>query len=332
MQAMTRRELLALLAATVGAPLAAGAQQAGITPRVGWLATYSRSDRQDQGGVDLFRQALRELGRVEGQSVTIEYRWAEGKSERLLDLAKELVRLKVDVIVASGGVPPAQAAQRATKEIPIIFVGPADPVAAGLVASLARPGGNITGPSLISDQLVGKGLELLKEVVPKLTRVAVLWNPTNPGNTHQLRGAEAAAVALGVRLLPVEARGPAEIDRAFVAMARERVRALLVVLDAIFIERRERIAELAAKSRLPAVYGYSLFPEARGLMSYAASRSGLIRQAAIYVDKILKGAKPPELPVEQPTKFELVINLKTAKALGLTIPQSVLGRADQVIE
>jgi putative ABC transport system substrate-binding protein len=299
---------------------------------VGRLSPFSDSDPQVRWGVDFFRQNLRDLGHVEGQSVAIEYRWAEGKSERLLHLATELVRLKVAVIVTSGGVPPAQAAQRATKTIPIVFSGPADPVAAGLVASLARPGGNITGPTFISDQLMGKGLELLREVVPQVTRVAVLWNPTNPGNAHQLRGAEAAAAASGVRLLPTEARAPAEIDTAFVAMARERAGALLVLLDNIFYDRRERITALAAKYRLPAVYPYSVFAEAGGLMSYAANRSDVNRQVAVYVDKILKGAKPGDLPVEQPTKFDLVINLKTAKALGLTIPPSLLARADQVIE
>ena len=329
---MNRRAFVTGLGAVLAAPLAAEAQQAGAVLRVGWLSLFSVSDPQVQRSVDLFRQTLRELGYVEGHGVAIEYRWAEGKSESLLDLASELVRLKVAVIVANGGVPPAQAAQRATKTIPIVFTGPADPVAAGLVASLARPGGNITGPALISDQLMGKGLELLREVVPKVTRVAVLWNPTNPGNTHQLRGAEAAAAASGVRLLPVEARAPAEIDGAFVAMARERVGALLVVMDVLFYDQRERITALAAKNRLPALYGYSVFAEAGGLMSYAGSRSDLYRQIAVYVAKILKGAKPSDLPVEQPTKFELVINLKTAKALGLTIPPSLLLRADQVIE
>jgi putative ABC transport system substrate-binding protein len=327
-----RRFLVTSLAGALAAPLAVGAQKAGPMPRVGWLSLFSGSDPAARRAVDLFRQALRELGYVEGQSVAIEYRWAEGKSERLLDLAAELARMKVDVIVTNGGVPPAQAAERATKAIPIVFSGTVDPVAAGLVASLARPGGNITGPSFISDQLIGKGLELLREVVPTVTRVAALWNPSNPGNIHQLRGAEAAAAASGVRLLSVEARGRAEIDRAFVAMAREGAGALLVLMDGIFYDQRERIAALAAKNRLPAVYGFSVFAEAGGLMSYAASRSDSYRQTAVYVDKILKGAKPSELPVELPTKFELVINLKTAKALGLTIPPSLLARADQIIE
>jgi ABC-type uncharacterized transport system substrate-binding protein len=327
-----RRSLVTSLAGALAAPLAVGAQKAGPMPRVGWLSLFSGSDPAARRAVDLFRQALRELGYVEGQSVAIEYRWAEGKSERLLDLAAELARMKVDVIVTNGGVPPAQAAERATKAIPIVFSGTVDPVAAELVASLARPGGNITGPSFISDQLIGKGLELLREVVPTVTRVAALWNPSNPGNIHQLRGAEAAAAASGVRLLSVEARGRAEIDRAFVAMAREGAGALLVLMDGIFYDQRERIAALAAKNRLPAVYGFSVFAEAGGLMSYAASRSDSYRQTAVYVDKILKGAKPSELPVELPTKFELVINVKTAKALGLTIPPSLLARADQIIE
>jgi putative ABC transport system substrate-binding protein len=324
-----RRFLLTALVGVPVAPLAAGAQQ-GRVPRVGWLSLLSTSDAQ--GAIDIFRQTLRDLGYVEGQSVAMEYRWAEGNTERLFDLATELVRLKVAVIVAHGGVPPAQAAQRATKAIPIVFTGPADPVAAGLVDSLARPGGNITGPTLSSEQLMGKGLELLREVVPNVTRMAVLWNPTNPGNTPQLREAEAAAAASGVRLLPVEARAPAEIDRVFVAMARERAGALLVLMDVMFIDRRQQITALAAKNRLPAVYPYSVFAEAGGLMSYAGSRSDMHRQIAVYVAKILKGAKPADLPVEQPTKFELIINLKTAKALGLTIPPSLLARADQVID
>ena len=329
---MKRRTFLALLPGSLlAAPLAAEAQQ-GTMPRVGWLSQFSGSDPEVQRGVDMFRQALSDLGRVEGQSVAIEYRWAEGKSERLLDLATELVRLKVAVIVTHGGVPLAQAAQRATKTIPIVLSGAADPVGAGLVASLARPGGNITGPTLSSEQLMGKGLELLRELVPNLTRVAVLWNPTNPGNTRQLREAEAAAAASGMRFLPVGVRAPAEIDSAFVAMVRERAGALLVIMDVMFYDRRERITALAAKNRLPAVYPYSLFAEAGGLMSYAGSRADLNRQMAVYVDKILRGAKPAELPIEQPSKFELVINLKTAKTLGLTIPPSVLLRADQVIE
>jgi putative ABC transport system substrate-binding protein len=329
---MERRAFLAGAAALLAAPLAAEAQQAGKVPRLGYLSALSGSDPQLQRSLDEFRQRLRELGYVEGQSLAIEYRWAEGKIERLPDLAAELVRLKVDVIVASGGLPVAQAAQGATKTIPIIMTGPADPVATGLVASLARPGGNITGLAIISHELVGKELELLREVVPKVSRVAVLWNPTNPGNTLQLRGAEAAAQVLGVRLQPLEARDPGEIDRAFAAMTKERAGALLVLLDSMLLAQRGRIADLAAKSRLPAVYGLRLHVEAGGLMSYAANQLAVAQRIVGYVDRILKGTKPADLPVEQPTKFDLVINLKTAKALGLTIPPALLQRADEVIQ
>jgi len=212
------------------------------------------------------------------------------------------------------------------------MTGPGDPVEAGLVASLARPGGNITGLAIISHELVGKELELLREVVPKVSRVAVLWNPTNPGNTPQLRAAEASARTLGVRLQPLEVRDPGEIDPAFTTMTRERVGALLVLLDSMLLAQRERIADLAAKNRLPAVYGLRLHVEAGGLMAYAANQLDVSRRVASYVDRILKGAKPTDLPVEQPTKFELVINLKTAKALGLTIPRTLLLRADEVIQ
>jgi putative ABC transport system substrate-binding protein len=329
---MDRRAFLAGAAALLAAPRAAEAQQAGKVPQLGYLSALSGSDPQLQRSLDGLRQRLRELGYVEGQSLSIEYRWAEGKVEQLPHLAAELVRLKVDVIVASGGLPVAQAAQKATNTIPIIMTGPADPVATGLVASLARPGGNITGLAIISHELVGKELELLREVVPRVFRVAVLWNPTNPGNTLQLRGAEAAAQALGVRLQPLEARGPGEIERAFAAMTKERAEALLVLLDSMLLAQRDRIADLAARNRLPAVYGLQLHVEAGGLMSYAANQLAVSHRIVYYVDRVLKGTKPADLPVEQPTKFDLVINLKTAKALGLTIPPSLLARADQVIE
>jgi putative ABC transport system substrate-binding protein len=327
---MRRIGFMLVFALGLLAPPSVEAQPAGTVPRVGVLSLNSGSDPQVQRALEVFRQALRELGHVEGQRVAIECRFAEGRVERLPGLATELVRSKVDVIVTfGGGVPPAQAAQRATKAIPIVATGTADPVAAGLVASLARPGGNITGPATISHELVGKELELLRAIVLRVSRVAVLWNPANPGNASQLRAAEAAVPALGVRLQPVEVRAPGEIDRAFAAMTREGVGALLVLLDAIFYDQRARIIDLAAKNRLPAVYGHSVFADAGGLMTYAANRFDI---SATYVDKILKGAKPADLPVEQPTKFELVINLKTAKALGLTIPQTLLLRADQVIQ
>jgi putative ABC transport system substrate-binding protein len=330
---LTRAALtVSLVLSILAAPLGAEAQQAARVPRVGYLLPYSRSDPTIQRFLDVFRQELRELGYVEGQSIAIEYRWAEGKNERLPDLAAELVRLKVDVIVAAGGVPVVQAARQATQAIPIVMVGPADPVAAGLIASLARPRGNITGLAFISQALVGKELELLREVVPKVSRVAVLWNPANPGNVPQLRAAEVAARALGVRLQPLEVRAAGEIDRAFAAMTREQAGALLVLLDSILLFQRERIADLAAKNRLPAVYGHRWHVEAGGLMAYGANALDISRRAASYVDRILKGAKPADLAVEQPTKFELVINLKTAKVLELTIPPSVLARADQIIE
>jgi putative ABC transport system substrate-binding protein len=298
-------------------------------PRIGVLWAGSGSD--NQASLNAFRQGLRELGYVEGRSIAIEYRWGEGKYEQLPKLAAELVHLKMDVIVAMNA-PAAEAAKQATKQTPIVIAVLVDPVTAGLVASLAHPDGNITGLSMISPELVGKQLELLKEVVPKISRVAVLGNPANPGTAPQLRAAKGAAQALGLRLQLVEARGPSEIDRAFAAMTRERAEAVLVLVDAMFGAQRERIAGLAAKSRLPAVSGIARHAEAGDLMAYGANRVDVYRRAAMYVDKILKGAKPGDLPIERPTKFELVINLKTAKALGLTIPPSLLLRADQVIE
>jgi ABC-type uncharacterized transport system substrate-binding protein len=324
---MDRRAFLAGSAALLAAPLAAEAQQARKVPRVGILLL---SDAQSVP--DAFRQGLRDLGYVEGQTIALEYYWAEGKEERFPGLASELVHLRVDVIFAAVAAA-AQAAKTATKTIPIV-TAVNDPIAAGFVASVARPGGNITGLSMMSPEVVGKQLELLRQVVPKISRVAVLANPANPGSAPQLRQAEVAAKTLGMRLQPLEARSLSEIDSAFVAMARERAEGLLVLLDPTLGGRlqRERIAELAARNRLPAMYALRLHVDAGGLMAYGSDIFDLYRRAAIYVDKILKGAKPGDLPIEQATKFELVINLKTAKALGLTIPQSLLQRADQVIE
>jgi putative ABC transport system substrate-binding protein len=307
----------------------AHAQPGGSVPRVGYLSPYSASDPEIQRGRDLFLLALREFGYVEGQNVVVEYRWAEGRDERLPRLAAELVHSAVDVVVATGGVPSARAAQQATRTIPIVIGGAVDPVGAGLVASLARPGGNITGLTLIPEALVSKQLELLTEVVPKASRVAVLWNPDNSGNARQLRAAEAVS---GLRLEPVGARSSAEIDKAFVTMAQQRADGFVVLLDPFFLVERERIADLAIKNRLPGVYGFRIHAHDRGLMAYGASRVELAKQTAYYVARILKGAKPADLPVAQPTKFELVINMQTAKALGLKIPQSVLLRADEVIE
>jgi putative tryptophan/tyrosine transport system substrate-binding protein len=328
--AMERRAFIRLIAGSLlAAPLAAEAQPR-KAPRVGYLSPGSPSDPGRQRRFEAFRQGLRELGYVEGQNIAIEPRWAEGKYDRYSALAADLVRLKVDVIVAVGG-RASQDAQQATRTIPIVMSVTIDPLGIGLVASLARPGGNVTGLSLMASEVVGKQLELLKEMVPKVSRVALLWNPANPGSAPQLREAEASARVLGVRLQTLEARVPQEIDSAFAAMTKERAGALVVLTDAIFMNQRRQIAELAAKRRLPAVYGVREHAEAGGLMVYSANFLDLERRAATYVDKILKGAKPADLPVEQSTNFELVINLKTAKTLGLTIPPSLLQRADEII-
>ena len=329
---MERRTFLATLAGgLLAAPLAAEAQPREKVPRVAYLTPWSDSDPGRQRGLEAFRQGLRELGYVEGRNISIESRSAEGKDDRLPALAADLVRSKVDVIVTLGGAA-TQAAQQATRTIPIVMSLVNDPVGSGLVASLARPGGNVTGLTVISPDLLGKRLELLKEVVPKVSRVALLRNPDNPADAAMLREVEAAARALGVRLQTLEARNHQEIERAFAAMIRERAGALLILPDGIFLTQRRQIAELAAKGRLPSIMGTSDYPAAGGLMAYGANYRDLVRRAATFVDKILKGAKPADLPVEQPTTFELIINLKTAKALGLTISQSLLGRADQVIQ
>jgi putative ABC transport system substrate-binding protein len=268
---------------------------------------------------------------VDGRNISIEPRWAEGQYDRYPALAADLVRLKVDVIVAMSGAA-TQAAQQATRTIPIVMSLVNDPVGSGLVPSLARPGGNVTGTSVISPDLLGKQLQLLKEVVPKVSRVAFLRHPGNPASAANLREAEAAARVLGVRLQALEARNPQEIDSAFAAMTRERAGALLIHADALFGNQRKQIAELATKRRLPSIQLTTEYAEAGGLMVFGPNLLDLERRAATYVDKILKGAKPGDLPVEQPTKFELVINVRTAKAIGLTIPQSLLQRADQIID
>jgi len=327
-----RRTFLAGTGAVLlAAPLAAEAQQAAKIARIGWLAVnLAAAPRLEEA----FRQGLRDLGYVEGRNVVIEIRDAEGKPERLPALAAELVALKVDVIVAPN-TPQALAAKQATRTLPIVFSFVADPVASGLVTSLARPGGNVTGLSSLTPELVGKRLELLTQAVPGVSRVAVLWQPGFQGertDKDMLKGADVAARALGVRLQFVEAQGPADIDRAFSDMTRARAGALTVVGNTMFITERRRLVDLAAKNRLPAVYARREYVDAGGLMSYGSNIADLFRRAATYVDKILKGAKPADLPVEQPTKFELVINLRTAKALGLTIPPSLLARADEVIQ
>jgi putative ABC transport system substrate-binding protein len=319
-----RRFLLTSLAGALAGPLAAGAQ-AGKIYRIGVLANVSG------GAWGAFIQGLRDLGYVEGQNITIEFRSSEGRYERLPDLAAELVRLKVDVIVAPAN-ENVVVARQATRTIPIIMAGSFDPVESGLVASLARPGGNVTGLSFRAPEIEGKRLELLKEIAPRVSRVAVLSNPTNRAIHSSLAEVEVAARSLGVQVQILEARGPDEFQGAFAAMTRERAGALLVFPDGMFLLHRTRIADLAAKSRLPAMYGVREFVDAGGLVSYAPSLRDNLRRAATYVDKILKGAKPGDLPVEQPTKFDLIINLKTARALGLAITPSLLARADQVIE
>ena len=313
------------------APLVAEAQQAAKNTQIGYLAPNLAASRHLP---EAFRQGLRDLGYVEGRNVVIEYRDAEGKFERLPALAAELVALKVDVIVA-GGTPAALAAKQATGTLPIVFAGPGDPVTSGLVTSLARPGGNVTGLSSFAPELVGKCLEQLKRAVPGVGRVAALWQPGGLGERADkdvLKEAEAAARALGVRLQFVGARGAADLDRAFSEMTKARASALTVLPGSMFVNERRRLVDLAAKNRLPAVYPWREGVADGGLMSYGPDLADLFRRAATYVDKILKGAKSADLPVEQPTKFELVINLKTAKALSLKIPQSLLLRADQIIE
>jgi putative tryptophan/tyrosine transport system substrate-binding protein len=322
---------LVLLLSGLFNPVAVEAQQAAKIARIGYLAGDLAGSPQLP---EAFRQGLRDLGYVEGRNVVIETRDAEGKRERLPALAAELVALRIDVILAVSTLE-ALAAKQATKTLPIVFASSGDPVTSGLVASLARPGGNATGLSILAPELVGKCLELLKQAVPGVSRVAVVFAPgayPERAERDMLKEAEVAARALGVRPQFVEARGPADFDKAFSAMTRERAGALTVLPSAMLYFERRLLVDLAAKNRLPAMYPWREGVDAGGLMSYGASIPDLLRRAATFVDKILKGAKPSDLPVEQPTKFELVINLKTAKALGLTIPPSVLTRSDHVIQ
>jgi len=326
-----RREFIALVGGAIVCPTGVRAQpQAGKVPRIGYLRVTSASDRPPL--LDAFRQALRELRWIEGQNVVIDYRFAEGRLDRLPDLAAELVRLKVDVIV-SLGTQGVTAARNATDTIPIVMIGVRDPIAIGLIASLAHPGGNVTGVSGYAGlEIVAKQLELLKETVPEIRRVAVLSNPTNAYHQLAIKELNVAAGSLGVQLQLLEARGPNEFDGAFAAMAKERAGALLVLSDIMFNGHGTRLADLAASRRLPTANAVRESVEAGGLMSYGPSFLDSYRRSAAYVDKILKGDKPADLPVEQPTKFELVINLKTAKAIGVTVPSTLLARADEVIE
>ena len=306
----------------------AAAQQPTKIPRIGFLAATSLSTNPAR--IEAFRQGLRELGYVEGKNIVIEWRFAEGKADRLAGFAAELVRLKVDVIV-SGGSTATRAAKEATSTIPIVMAQDNDPVGNGFVTSLARPGGNVTGLAALRSELSGKRLELLKEIVPKLSRVAVLGSSTNPGNAQSLKEVELAARAIGVQLQYVDVRGPKDIETAFKEASKGRADAVLVLAGPVFNSPRSQVVDLAAKSRLPAIYDRRDFGEAGGLMSYGTNVVDLDHRAATYVDKIFKGAKPADLPVEQPKKFELIINLKAAKQIGLTIPPNVLARADRVI-
>jgi len=321
--------LLGLLA--YGAvPLAAEAQQAGKVYRIGYLSTPTRESVENV--LQAFLRRLRELGWIEGQNLIIEYRWAEGDVERLPALAAELVKRKVDLIVAPAG-SAALAAKKATSSIPIVMIFPSDPVELGLVASLSRPGGNITGTTFApGPEIYGKQLQILKETLPRASRIAILSSPADPSFALQMREVEATAHSMHLRLQYVEAKGPEDFDSAFAAMAREHADALVVGGTSTFLAHRTRLAEFAVKGRLPTMYSFRESVEAGGMMAYAVNMVDFVGRSAVYVDKILKGAKPADLPVEQPTKFELIINLKAAKALGITVPQSVLVRADAVIE
>ena len=314
----------------LAAPLAAGAQPVEKVPRVGVLVLTPRAS---VGGVyvDALRQGLRDLGYVEGKSITLEVRWAEGEAQRLPQLAAELVNMKVDVLITSG-TEAIRAAQKATREIPVIMATVSDPVALGIAASLARPGGNLTGLAILSPELTVKRLQLLTEVVPAARRVGVVWNPANQGNDIALRAAETAARRIGLDLVPLGVQRIEELRTAFGASTNRSLEALLVIEDSMLVSHTDEIVRLTGHKRLPTMYGFRSFVEAGGLIAYGPVPKDMWRQASVYVDKILRGATPASLPIEQPIKIELVINLKTAKALGVTIPQSLLQRADQVIE
>ncbi len=306
----------------------ADAQQPKKVPRIGYLGNSSPALERDF--VDAFRQGLGDLGYAEGHNILIEYRWAEGRYDRFPEFAAELVRLKVDVFLTAG-TPGALAAKQATQTIPIVMAVSGDAVGTGLVQSLARPGGNITGLTRMTRDLDGKRLELLKEIVPSLSRVATLLNPANPISARGWTEAQPAAKALRLKLESVEVKAADEFEAAFAAIARKRPGGLFIIADQFLLAHRTQIVDFAARQSLPAIYPYSEFVDAGGLMSYAANDPAMFRRAATYVDKILKGTKPADLPVEQPTKFEFVINLKTAKQISLTIPPNVLARADKVI-
>jgi ABC-type uncharacterized transport system substrate-binding protein len=329
---MSKKIILTMLVAVMLAFVnLSQAQQTKKVPRIGYLSSLDPAS--DSAGSEAIRLALRDLGYIDGQNIATEYRYAEGKLDRLPELAAELVRLEVDIIVVSGGIRTTRAAKNATKTIPIVMVGSgADPVEAGLVASLARPGGNVTGITNLSRELAGKRLQLFKEAVPKIARVAVLYDPANPPSIIEVKEVlPVAARSLGLTLQPWEVRAADDFDRVFVALNKQRPDGLYVIGGPLTINNQKRIVGFALKSRLPSMYANRERVEAGGLMSYGADLADSYRRVAYYVDRILKGAKPADLPVEQPTKFELVINLKTAKQIGLTIPPEVLARTSKLI-
>jgi putative tryptophan/tyrosine transport system substrate-binding protein len=326
---MTRREFITLLGGAAAAwPLAARGQQPAKVVRIGWLDLGPASARASR--VEALRAGLRDLGWVEGKNIVIEFRWADGV-QQLPELAAELVRIKVDVIFAPSSTM-VEPARQATKTIPIVFANHADPIGTGHVASLPRPGGNITGLSVLATELDAKALEMLKEAVPTATRIGVLWNPTTPSQVPGLQAVKAAGEKLGLALHLVSAATGEEFDDALASMVRERVGGVFVVPSPLTLMQAPRLAQLALQYQLPTMFAPGENVEAGGLMSYGADRNDLVRRAALYIDKILKGAKPAELPVEQASKYQLTINLKTARALGLEIPPTLLARADEVIE
>jgi ABC-type uncharacterized transport system substrate-binding protein len=326
---MRRREFLGVLGGAATWPLAARAQQP-VMPVIGFLDARSPDAMADR--LRAFRQGMKETGFVEGDNVTIVYRWAEGHYDRLSELAADLVRRQVAVIASGGGVAPASAAKAATTAIPIVFAVPEDPVRIGLVASLARPGGNLTGVNFFTTELVAKRLELLRELVPAATRVAVLVNPTNPNAEPTLRDVELAARAMGLRIQVLNASTSREIDAAFATFVGERPDVLFVGGDSFFLSRRVQLTNLAVRYAIPAAFSARDFTEVGGLMNYASDIADAYRQVGLYTGRILKGAKPADLPVVQSSKFELVINAQTARMLGLTVPSTLLARADEVIE
>ena len=322
---ISRRAFISALSGSLATPLSAVAQQSRKIPRIGVL----HSVPPDHPLANVFRQGLLAVGYVEGQTVALEYRWSE--ADQFRELADELVRLNVDVIVAPT-TPAVRAARQATTTIPIVFAVVGDPVGTGVVSSLARPGGNVTGITMFTSDLAAKRLQLLREAVPRLARISVLWNPDVPDKVLEWESTQAAALPLNIDVQSVQVRSSAEFESAFDVITSRRASALMVLGEPLMFKNRTRIVAFAAQRRLAVMAGFREFPQAGALMSYGPSLAANMRHAAVYVDKILKGAKPADLPVEQPTKFELVVNVKTAKALGLTIPPSILARADQIIQ